>query len=140
MWPSVALDHAGEEGLDRPEVGERVDRHRLLDPLVGRIEELLARDDARVVDEEPDRPEALGALLGPRVDLGAVGNVAAKAADIELPLRGLGLEPSRAASSRSQATTLAPRSARPSARRRPMPLAPPVMTAVLPSIDFMAKV
>src|SRR5208337_4010556 len=89
----AALDHAGEEGLGRPEVGHRVDRHQLLDPLVRRVEEPLARDDARVVDQQPDGPEALGALLGARVDLDAARDVAAKAVDLELALQSLGFEP-----------------------------------------------
>ena len=70
----AALDHSRQHGTRDPVQGESVDLIGSANIRLGRIEQVLARDDSRVVDEDVDAAGSFGNAIDDR-DLGDVHDV-----------------------------------------------------------------
>lgn len=77
----ATFEHVGEEGFGGPEEGEGVDAEGLDNLFIGEVEEVVAADDAGVVDEDVDASDFVFDLLGGGVDGFAVGDITGEAED-----------------------------------------------------------
>ena len=107
--PASALDHPGQKGPDRPNMGEQVDGQRTLDLAVAAFQEGWPETMPGIIDQDIQSAQCLAPLPGQRLDLLAPAQVHREAEHRAAPGRGFAAHRFHAGFDRYRKWPFAPR-------------------------------